>query len=335
MVRRMRGYLNRWIWGCLLVLLTVGCAQRQPSERQLLSGRELDTMLQRAQDERRFWLTRYNTEQGPVFSGSFRVHTERFAVAEFIHDRYGTPSCGIEVRLRGPETYAALIDTSAGASWIEYELAQRSGVIPLGPTPVRRVPAHVDDTVPGILGVASRIVIDPVHVDTALLFVQAAHGPLKKFHRSTPRRYAPLVLGADFLRAFSFVQFHFTQREVLFATTTAYEPDPDRLVGVVPYHIRNGRMVMEGWIDNQPALFLLDSLGGYVLAAAADEERAAGPPNRSNVMLGELVWRQVPRRALSDLNLGLPQYARIGRELLDRFVVTIDGNNRRVVFERP
>ncbi|GEM_PF-1801866 len=322
---------------CGLAMLSFGtsCAHRRPSEREMLSARELHAFLQTAQDERRFWLTRYNTEQGPVFTGSFRVPTDRFAVADFIADRYGDAVCGIEVRLRGQDTYSALIDTSAGASWIEYGLARQTGVIPLGPTPLRRVAEHVNDDVPGVLGVASRVVIEPVHIDTALLHIPAAHGPLTALHRRTPRRFAPLVLGADFLRAFSFVQFNFPQRVVAFGTTTPYEADPDRLIGTAPFHNRDGHLVLNGILNGVPTLFLIDSLGDYALATANETTGAASTDHVRQVILGEVVWHNVPRQDLPTAGLGLPEYARIGRHLLDRFIVTIDHPNRRVVFERP
>lgn len=327
---------HRWGWdllGLLVLGLLTGCAHRQPTEREMLSARELDAFLQRAQDERRFWLTRYNTEQGPVFTGSFRVPTDRFAVADFISDRYGDSVCGINVRLRGPDHHSALIDTSAGGSWIAYGLARENGVIPLGPTPVQRIAAHVNDNIPGILGVASRVVVDPVHVDTALLYIPAAHGPLTALHRGTPRRFAPLVLGADFLRAFSFVQFNFPERMVAFGTTTPYEADPDRLIGSVPFHNHNGHLAMNGLLNGTPTMFLIDSLGAYALATAGPVTDAS--ENVRQVILGEMVWHNLARQDLQVVGLGLPEYARIGRDLLDRFVVTIDQPNRRILFERP
>lgn len=302
---------------------------RRAAEVELLTARELDDFFSRAQDERRFWLTKYESADGPVFAGGFRLHTDKFARAEFVTHRHSTVP-GIEIKLRSPQTYLALLDTSSRASWIEFDLAREQGLIPVGPPPYRLFATHVDDPIPGYLVVASRLVIDTLHVDAALLYAKGARGPLTLLNRSDPALRAPVILGSDFIRAFRFVRFNLAQREVIFSTTGSYQPDPDRLIASVPLQDFNGIIAVEGMIDQMTTPFLLDMLGDYHIAA-----NVAGMDMVRQVIAGDLVLRNVPLTDVQTLNLGLPDVPRIGRRILERFVVTFDNGNRMIHFERP
>jgi len=323
-----------WCAFCLPLLLilssfSTGCASRRAAEIEPLSARELEQFFTRAQDERRFWLTRYESDQGPVFAGAHRLHTEKFAHVAF-ESRRNVPVPMIAVRLRTPEEYAALIDTSARSSWIEFRMAHEMGLIPIGPPSHRQYAAHVNDPIPGYLSVAPRLIIDQMHVDTALVYVKAAHGPLALLTREEKDLRAPIVLGGEFLRAFHFVQIDYPNRTILFSTTTPYRTNADRLIASVPMRSYNGSIAVEGFFDQQESLFLLDSLGDFAVASSF-----APGETVQQVMIGHLVMRNVPHTNLATLGLGFPDVPRIGRHVLSRYIVTIDGKNRLVHFERP
>lgn len=313
----------------LVFSITVGCATRPPPEITPLSAAELEEFFSRAQDERRFWLTKYESDFGPVFSGSHRLHTEKFALVPFI-SRKNSSAPMIAVRLRTPQQFSALIDTAARASWIEFDLARDTGVIPIGPPSYRLYAAHVNDPIPGYLSVAPRLIIDQMHVDTSLFYVKAAHGPLTLLTRGDPELSAPLILGGEFIKAFHFVQFDYPNRTVLFSTTTPYKTDGDRLIATLPMREYNGSIAVEGYFENQATPFLLDSLGDFSVASGIP----AGPTVRQ-IMIGDLVLRNVPHTDLVPLSLGYPETPRLGQHVLSRYIVTFDGKNRLVHFERP
>ncbi len=315
--------------GCLLVLFTFGCATKKDTPVKPLTAQEREVFFSRAQDERRFWLTRYESDRGPVFTGGHRLHTDKFARAEFISSRRADLPA-IEVRMRSQQEYVALLDTSSAASWIEFGVAASEGVIPIGPPPLRLYAGHVDDPIPGFFSAAPRMVIDQVHIDTALIYVKAAHGPMQALMRHQEDLRIPIVLGAEFIRAFHYVQFHFPTRQVLFSTTTAYQPDPDRLLATLPMREYYGMIVLEADIEGEETPILLDSVGSFALAT----NFGLGETVRQ-VMIGDLVMRNVAHTAIEDTGLGIPNMPRLGRGVLDRLVVTFDGRHRRVYFERP
>ncbi len=312
-----------------LMLLPSGCASRRPAEIQPLSPRELEQFFSRAQDERRFWLTKYESDQGPVFAGAHRLHTGKFAYVPF-EARRQKPVPMISIRFRSPEEYMALIDASARANWIEFGLAREIGLIPIGPPSYRHFAMHADDPIPGYLSVASRVVIDQLHVETALMYVKAAHGPMKYLTRDDRDMRAPIVLGSEFIRAFHYVQIDYPNQHVLFSTTTPYRPHTDRLIASVPMRDIYGAIAVEGFIDDMPAAFLLDTIGDYAVAGTFSTA-----PDVRQIMIGDLVLRNTPYSDLEMLGLGMPDVPRLGRQVLSRYIVTFDGRNRQVHFERP
>ena len=318
----------------LLLLLAAawfntGCAGPRPVENRPLSAREMEQFFSRAQDERRFWLTKYESDQGPVFSGAHRLHADKFALMPFEGHR-NLPVPKIAVRLRSPQEHAALIDSSARANWIEFGLAQTAGVIPIGPPSYQLFAAHVNDAIPGYLSVASRLILDQLHVDTALLYVKAAHGPMTELTRDEKALRAPIILGSEFLRAFHFVQINYPARTVLFSTTTPYEADPDRLLTSVPMRELNGIIAVEGYFDDQRTPFLLDTLGDYSVASNFESHQTV-----QQIIIGDLVLRNQPHAEASTLDLGMLEVPRIGRRILSRYIVTFDRRNRLIHFERP
>ena len=328
-LRRMNYRLQIALASCLVSLFAFGCATNKDTPIKPLTPQEQEAFFSRAQDERRFWLTRYESDRGPVFTGGHRLHTDKFAYAEFVNARRSDLPA-ITVRLRSQQEYLALLDTSSAASWIEFGVAASEGVIPIGPPPLRLYAGHVGDPIPGFFSALPRLVIDQLHVDTALIYVKAAHGPLQSLTRNQDELRIPIVLGGEFIRAFHYVQFHFPSRQVLFSTTTAYQPDPDRLLATLPMQDYYGMIVVTGNIDGEETPLLLDSVGAFAVAS----DFGLGDTARQ-VMIGDLVLRNVAHTAIEETDLGIPNMPRIGRAILDRLVVTFDGRNRRVYFERP
>lgn len=295
-----------------------------------LTQMELGTYLSQAQDERSFWLTRYETEWGAVYRGGHRLHTDKLERVPFSSGRASSVPA-IPVLLRSAQEYRALLDTSARSGWTEFRVALDEQLIPLGPPPHRMFPDHADDPVPGFASVATRMLVGALRVDAALLYVKGAHGPMEGLFRRGAAPASPVVLGGDFIRAFYYLQIDFPGRAVVLSTTRSFVPDERRLITSLPMSDYYGIIAVEGFLDDVPTPFLLDSLGAYSVATA-DQDRW---DTVGQVMLGDLVLRNLPHSDSHELGLGLLEVPRIGRDVLERFVVTFDAENRLVHFERP
>ncbi len=339
-------HMSRFFCWCSAILLGAsllsGCATPRPVEEQPLTREQLHAFFQQAQDPRQFWLTVYGSDAGPVVSGGNRLHANRFATAPFVSSRQSTLPL-INIRSRHPVEYTAMLDTSSRASWVDFETAHAIGAIPLGTPPFPMQAEHVNDTNFGFLSAVSRLRIEDLHIDTALLYIRAVNGPLGALIRNYPSDSgatgrtraannidASLVLGCDFIKAFAFVQIDYPNRDIIFSTTTSYHPSDKMLVATLPLHEKDGIFAFRGTIDGEPEIFLLDSVGDYEIAMAY-------PPgsHARRVSLGDLSFSNAAITPIKDLHLGLPQYPRIGRKLLSRYRITIDRSNRVVHFERP
>ncbi len=322
---------TRMIYPFLILLLTyvTGCTTPRESQPIPLTAKERELFFSRAQDERRFWLTRYEASYGPVFAGGHRLHTDKQTLVPFATRRNATAPA-ISIRLRSPNEQLALIDTSLRGNWIEFGLATDEGLIPIGPPPHRLFATHVRDPIPGYLSAASRMSIDQLFIDTALFYVKGAHGPMTDLTRNNDDLRAPIVLGSDFLRAFSFVRIDFNARTVHFSTTIPYPIDPDQIITSAPMLDLNGTIAVEGFLDETHTLFLLDSLGDYHIAAEELDSNTV-----RQVMINHLVMRNVPATDTHSLALGFTDLPRIGRNFLESFIIVFDNQKRLIHFERP
>ncbi len=312
-----------------LLVLHGGCATKQPEGPQPLSPRQLNEFLGRAQDPRRFWLTEYASDDGPVFTGGHRLHTDKLALTPF--SAFRLPDMPVlRIRGRQPTEYLAVLDTSSRASWIEYDTALELGLIPLGPPPYPLIPSHTDDAIPGYLSVANKIRIEEMHMDTALLYTRLATGRLTPLLRGEERMRIPILFGCEFIRAFHFVQIDYPNRIMRFSSTIPYTPNPTRLIMTLPLYEIERIFVVEGAMDGQPTMFFLDTIGDYHLALNQDR---IGPV--AQVSLGDLVFRRVETVTSASQKLAESEIPRVGRRLLSRFVITIDNRNRLIHFERP
>lgn len=318
-----------FVFLCLALPLLVGCASNRIKEPVPLSPQELQTFFGRAQDARRFWITTYETERGPRFTGAHRLHEQKRVELPYVSAKNSTLPI-IPIRLRTSRSIDALIDTASRANWMSYELSAAVGNIPIGPPAYRLFPVHIVSSTPGYLTVAPRLLLNELQVDTALFYVPAAHGPLSAFWRQENKLDVAVVLGNEFLRAFYCVQLDGPGRVARFTTTTSYDPPKSRLITSVPMREANGVVAVDGFIDGNPTQFLLDTVGDFSVAT----ETATGAP-AEQVMIGGLVLRQTPMVPIAPLNLGMPEFARIGRTILSGLIVTLDYQQKLVHFERP
>ncbi len=314
--------------GFLALLLASGCSTPKEPIRPLTEG-QLRAFFAKAKDPRSLWITVYESKAGPVFTGGNRLHPEQAALLDFVSKEGSTaPLINVE---NGPiQTFKTLVDTSSKESWMSLATAQACETIPLGPPAYGYKPQHVVDPVEGYLSVQPKLRFDQLNMESALVCVKAARGPLGPVARGVDQPAPAAVLGCNLLKSFQFFQINYPERAAVFSSTVEYGADPDRLIASVPFREVRGAYAADGVIDGEPKTFIVDSAGDFTIAMT-------DPPTNAlrQVSLGDLVFRNVEAEDLADLGLGLPDYPRIGRQLLSRFRVTFANKQGLIVFERP
>ncbi|OQW95681.1 MAG: hypothetical protein BWK77_07055 [Verrucomicrobia bacterium A1] len=326
--------------GLGLALLAAGCATENPNLVRPLKQSELRSFFSRAKDPRRFWITVYVSEQGPVFAGANRVHRAQVVKLPFQPEQtpillFQTAAEAsmpvVKFDLGRDEAFLALLDTTSTRNWLDFGLAQKFDVLPIGPPAISDTPMHVQDAIPGYASVAGKLRFNQLNVESAVLYTRAAHGPLGPLARRKEKPWPQLVVGTDLLKAFQFVQLDYPNRRAVFSATAGYAPEPDALIATVTLHDIQGTFAAQGTINGQARTFILDSAGDFEVAMPS-------PPTNHvlrQVTVGDLVFRQVTAVSSASQGLGLQKYPRIGRRLLCRFRVTIAPGQRKVFFEKP
>ena len=313
---------------CLLLLGT-GCST-PPKAPVPFTPSELRGLGQSARAPSVFGLTVYPSDFGPVFTGGNRVHESQKALVSFRSSRKSTAPV-VEMLPPEPNGFDVLIDTSSRESWIDVDASQKANVALLGQPLYDAKPDHVSSSLGGMAGVVRQLRFkDQLFVEDMIFYVQAAMGPLGALARSETNSRPQAVLGMNTLRAFSYVQINFPEREVVFASTKKYSIDESQLIASLPMKNVKGALACEAVIDGEPATVILDTGGDFELAMK-------DPPVRPlrQVSAGDLVARQVIATDSEDLGLGFLDNPRIGRKLLSRFKITLDFKHMLIVFERP
>lgn len=310
------------------MMLAAGC--QSPQEIRPFTDAQLRSFYSRAKDPRQFWLTPYESNDGPVYSGANRLHPEKMAQFQFRGNSRSTAPI-IPFKAERPENeFLALVDTSSKESWLDLNTARGVGVTPIAPPPARVIPEHVQETITGYATVARQLLLDKCPIEMALLFTRGATGPLGALARGEEHPRPGAVFGYDLLRQFAFVQFDFALRTITFSSSIDYNPEPEVLVASVPFFLQDGALAVRGTVEGEPTTILLDTAGDFELAL---KEPRLDPVRRLG--LGSLVIMNVNPAIHQDFNLGLTDYPRVGRKLLARYRITISNKQRRIFFERP
>ena len=303
-----------------------GCQTPTPKETTPLSEAQLKAFLGHARDARTFWITVYQSENGPIFAGANRLHPEQVARLPFRSaSEYTTPI----IRLGSLEVFDAVIDTSSRENWMDFSTGRDLHATPLAPV-CEMKPEHVKDNIPGYISVVSNLRFDELDVENAVVCMRGAFGPLGPLSRYPGKSQPECVIGCDMLRSFQVAQIDYPARVVVLSSGADYTPDTTNLIATVPLQEVAGAFAGDGVVDGEPKTVIIDSAGDFEFAMS-------NPPTNvlRQVSIGDLVFRKVNVVSLSELDLGLPNYPRIGNKLLSRFKVTFAPKRRLVYFERP
>lgn len=316
----------------MLILCLAGCSTPPDEHIVPFSQNQTQALFARARPPQAFGLTVYSTDRGPVFAGAHRIHAGQLAQMPFINK---ADPLAIEINLtaRGIKEIPTLVDTASRENWITASLAASMGVVALaGPNPYHVNAVHVYDEIGGYAGLMHKIMMDKLHVENVVFHMRGATGPLGPPARWLQDPTPQAVLGAPFLRAFSFMTIDFAQRTAFFSATSPFPaPESETLLARVPLIDVRGVLGVEGTLNGEPTTFIIDTGGDFELV-----QNDPTDPTIRRVTAGDLVFPpEVKTQSAREIGLGEIEYPRIGRELLRHYRVTFDFRNKQVYFERP
>ncbi|MCX7010244.1 MAG: hypothetical protein NTY53_23900, partial [Kiritimatiellaeota bacterium] len=249
-----------------LAVTVVGCRSPQGDLIRPLPDDTLRSFIGHPEDPRRYAITMYSSDDGPVFVGANRLHPGQQAVLPFA-SRRGDTAPVIEAGIKGEDSLPFLLDTSARESWLRFEAANTLHAIPLGTDRAYgTTPRHVRDDIFGFGCLMSSLVLDPMWVENFVVFVRAASGSLGMVGRNVIKPSPDGVLGCTVLREFSYIQMDFEARLVTMTASLAYRPNPDRLIAAVPLLEKDGPYAVSGMVDGKKVTIVLDTGGDFEIA---------------------------------------------------------------------
>ena len=323
------------------VLCAAGCASQGPLKQTPLSQDELDAFLAGGRDARYYGITTYQDPAGARFEFANRVHQDRSAQMNFVSPR-NLPVPVIRARTATFVDLNLLLDSSARQNWLLLPSVKDMDYRVFAP-PTGEYADHVVSEIPGYAGVANKIILDELHIESPAFYVAPAFGSLGPLARAEeqsenaqvlPARRAlgaktQAVMGAALMQSFAYIRFDFPDRLVQFSSHATYKPPvPSAVCANLPMRDWRGRPAVEATLDGKPILLVIDTAGDFELSIPGKSGKATG-----SLSLGELKIDDI--RLDTHAALGLPKAfpARLGRLLLSRYAVTLDHKQQRVWFE--
>ena len=312
----------------MAILAGAGCQSAGPRP-QTGEDREILRYLRSGQSPQSLSLTVYQdqSERWLVVNGT------RVAPYQQAHLSFASPAGSpiAQLNVVGPKgEVQALVDPSSPRSWTCMAFAKALKLTPVNPPSLVETPVHVIDARGGVLSVCPELLMDRLQVKSVLLYARTGPATLWPVSRSALARDAKLVLGYDFLRSFSWVQWDFEGRMWTASTSEPYAPDAESVVATLPLEAGADGLTVRAIVDSKPRQIVLDLAGDYEMAMDS-------PPMEliRQVTLDDLVLRGVRAVSTQDLGLGRPDIARLGLRLLSRFQITLDLHRNVVHLEIP
>ncbi|HHX98453.1 MAG TPA: hypothetical protein P5169_05855 [Kiritimatiellia bacterium] len=325
------------------ILALAGCANRHPLDPVPLGQSALDQFLNSGRDARQYGITTYRDAAGVRYEFANRPHPERSAQLDFAPPRNSRlPVVMAKSAITSP--FPMLVDTSARQTWAAMSSGRALEYRVFAPA-TGEYPDHVSLPLPGYAGVGNKLILDKLHIESPIYFMPPAGGMLGPLSRvANPADHAapalkkreelarriPVVMGAAALRNFSFVSFDFPRRKLALASTRDYRPRQPAAVAVsLPMLDWRGRPAFQAQLDNEPMIFVVDTAGefGVVLPGAAT--------TTGTLILSSAL--SIPCAITSPEEKKLPPTfpARVGLDVLSKYIVTLDYKKQRIWFENP
>jgi hypothetical protein len=299
------------------VLLTAGC---KTTETKPVSWKEQSAYMAKVRDPQIYGFSIYQTPAGIEYRGGSRLHPNQTRILPMELEEPIRPV----VKLRGKigEGIPMLLDFTLNTGWMEFELAQSLGAVPLGEGSAQLVKMP-NEEYPGCLSVVPTVRFGQVFMENALVYVRMANGPLGTVARGIEKPEIKGVVGWELLKKFAQIRLDYPGKQIVLSTAeTAYMPNPSLLVAKVPLVKYAGACAVRGTVDGKERLILIDPAGDF--EAATDGAAAV-----SFIQLSDGLVFSAPVVTNS------PGGTRIGARLLQSYTVTICPQAGTVYFEKP
>ena len=298
------------------VLLTVGCKTTEPKP---VTWKEQSAYMAGVKDPRRYGFNIYQTPSGIEYRDGSRLHPNQTRVLPMAAKDPVRPVVTLRGKI-GEET-PMLLDFAANASWIEFDLAQSLGAVPIseGGAQLVKIP---NEEFPGCLSVVPTIRFGQVFMENTLVYVRMARGPLGSLARGVEKPEVKGVVGWELLKKFAQIHLDYAGKQMVLSTTeTPYMPNPAFLVAKIPLVKYAGACAVRGTVDGKAGLILIDPAGDFEVATD-------GAAAVSSVQLDAGLVFSAPAVANS------PGGTRIGARLLQSYTVTVCPQAGVIYFEK-
>jgi hypothetical protein len=265
-------------------------------------------------------------KDGITYHGLCRLHPNHYAYKNM--KRQGVPI--IEMRGRAKrDKMDVLVDLSSPTSWMEFQTSRKFNAHFLGIND-EVIPYRGGFNTGGVnayAAVATQLRIDDLFIENVPFYVRMAMGSIGPLARGIRSPRIDAVLGYDNLRTFEFIQFNFQDNTILFSATDPYKPNKELLINTAKIvRLPGYGLAVEGALPGNPTPIILDPAGHFSFARGDVKVNVT-----SKVRLGNYAFQNVPTLVLP-INNTPP---RIGRKMLEPFLVTICNRQGVVYFELP
>lgn len=299
-------------------LLFAGC--KTTEEVKPVTWKEQSAYLAKVQDPRYYGYNIYDTPGGIDYRGGCRLHRNQIAEILMGPESPLFPA-GMLPGKFGKES-AWLFDFSASTSWLEFDLATSLGARPVSEGKAQLVKIAGDDT-PGCLSIIPTLRLDQLYIENPLVYVRLDNGPLGAPARGIETPMIKGVLGWDILKKLEQVVLDYPGKRMVISTAeVSYEPNPALLAAAVPLVKHAGACVVQGIVDGQKKMIVIDPAGDFEVAT--DGASAVG-----TIQLGQDLVISSPTVSVS------PGGTRIGARLLQNYTLAVCPQEGLVYFEKP
>ena len=136
------------------------------------------------------------------------------------------------------------------------------------------------------------------------------------------------LIGVDILEKFTSILLDYPRREIRFATSSIYKPEPGRLVADLPMKQYRGGLVVHGHMGDYEGYFLVDTAGDYDVAMPFPKRGVEPELWIDNVQFSDVVVADSTKPGF-----GSHQIPAIGGRLLSQYRLVFDFARNRLLFE--
>ena len=304
----------------LMVALLLSGAACKTTETKPVPWKTQSAYLAKVRDPRIYGFSIYQTPSGVEFRDGGRLHPDQ-AVALSMEAEDPLRPVVMTKGNFGLES-PVLLDFSTSASWLEFDLAQALGALPVGEREAQLV-APPGEKIAGCPSMVPSMRFKQLYVERPLVNVRMATGPLGTLARGIEKPELKGVIGWDVLRKFEQIHLDYAEERVGLVTSgVAYMPDPARLVGKLLLVKHTGACAVNGLVNGKEGLILIDPAGDFEIATD-------GAVPVSSVQLDADLLFSSPAVVKS------PGGTRIGARLLKGYKIVVCPPSGVIYFEKP